>query len=100
MSDAVASVAGIPIRLTDERWAHVIDEHAELAGLRVEILKAIAEPQRVVEGRRGELLATREIGPGEFLVVVYRETGDDRFVITAFLTRRSGSLDRRKQRWP
>jgi hypothetical protein len=38
---------------------------------------------------------------GKTLVVVYRETGaDDGFVITAFLTRRPGSFERRKQVWP
>ena len=35
------------------------------------------------------------------MVVVYRETNpSDGFVITAFLTRRLRSLDRRNQIWP
>jgi hypothetical protein len=34
------------------------------------------------------------------LLVVYRETGHDGFVITAFLTRRTKSLERRTQLWP
>lgn len=34
--------AGVPIRLTAERWAHIVEEHAELAGLREEALQTIA----------------------------------------------------------
>jgi hypothetical protein len=73
--ETVTSRNSIPIRLTDERWAHISDEH-------------------------GELLAAREIDAGKWLVVVYRELGHDGFVITAFLTRRLASLERRKQLWP
>jgi len=91
---------GVPIRLPDERWAHIAEEHCELAGLRPEVLETIAEPVRVLAGGDGELLAVREFEPGKFMVVVYRETEVDGFVITAFLTRRVASLDRRKQLWP
>jgi len=34
------------------------------------------------------------------VVVVYRETGEDGFIITVFITRKAGSLDRRKQLLP
>jgi hypothetical protein len=37
---------------------------------------------------------------GKYIVVVYREQENDGFVITAFLTRRIRSLERRKQVWP
>ena len=65
------------IRLTDERWAHITEEHTELAGYRLEVLEALAAPERVVSGGAG-----------------------DGFVITAFLTRREAALERRKQLWP
>jgi hypothetical protein len=64
---------GRAIRLTDERWAHITEEHCELAGLRLEILEAIARPQRVVAGTGGECLALRETEAGKWLVAVYRE---------------------------
>jgi hypothetical protein len=96
----VPSRNGVPIRLTDERWAHVTEEHGELAGLRLEVLQTIAEPVRVLEGREGALLAVRELEPGKDLVAVYRELEQDGFVITAFLTRRRVSLNRRRQLWP
>lgn len=100
MIAVVSSKAGVPIRLTDERWAHITEEHCELAGLRLEVLEAVENPNRVLAGGGGERFAVREFERAKFLVVVYRETGHDGFVITAFLTRRVRSLERRKQLWP
>lgn len=48
-----------PIRLTDERWGHIVG-----------------------------------------FVVIYRESVDDGFVITAFLTKRPQWFTRRVQLWP
>ena len=100
MTDKVLSRHGVPIRLTAERWAHIIEEHCELAGLRLEVLDTVANATRILEGGEGERLAVRELEPGKALVVVYRELAEDGFVITAFLTRRMKSLDRRTQLWP
>jgi hypothetical protein len=79
---------------------HIIEEHSELAGMRLEVLETVAEPGRILQGGEGELLAVRELEVGKFLVVVYRELETDGFIITAFVTRRAASLDRRKQLWP
>ena len=49
----------MPIRLTDERWAHVTEEHTELAGLRLEVLEAVTQPDRIVTGGAGELVALK-----------------------------------------
>jgi len=100
MDAVVLSKSGVPIRLTDERWAHITEEHGELAGLRLDILETIVEPERVFAGRAGELLAVREIEPGKALVAVYKELTQDGFVITAFVTRRLGALVKRRQVWP
>ena len=78
----------------------LIEEHGELAGLRSEVLETVSEPERIVAGRAGELLAVRELERGKWLVVVYRELGDDGFVITAFLTSRTQSFEKRTQLWP
>ena len=53
-----------------------------------------------ISGREEELLAVQEIEKGKFLVVVYCELTNDGFIITAFLTHRIKSLNRRKQIWP
>jgi len=68
--------------------------------MRLEVLDTIAHPGRILEGREGELFAIRETEGKKWLVVVYRESGNDGFVITAFLTRRVRSLERRKLIWP
>jgi hypothetical protein len=88
------------IRLTDERWTHITEEHNELAGRRLEVLDAIRAPDRILLGNKGELLSVKEVEPGKDIVVIYREMEIDGFVITAFLTRRRKSFDRRTQLWP
>jgi len=98
--ETVASRNGIPIRLTDERWTHITEEHGELAGLRLEVLETVANPERIFAGGAVELLAIRLVEPNKWLVTVYKELIDDSFVITAFLTRRIASLEGRKQLWP
>jgi hypothetical protein len=100
MISFVLSKGGVPIRLTDERWTHIIEEHGELADLRQEVLHTVEEPERIVEGKAGELLALRELEAGKSLVVVYRELVDDGFVITAFSTSKLRSFEKRKQVWP
>ena len=74
---SAVSVNGISIRLTDERWEHIIDEHGELLGTRSDVLDTVSQPDRIVAGRAGELLGLREVTPGKRLVVVYREAGAD-----------------------
>lgn len=100
MLSIVQSKNGIPIRLTDERWAHITEEHNELAGLRQEVLETVFAPERIFTGGYRELLAVRELEPQKWLVAVYRELEDNGFVITAFLTRRIQALARRRQAWP
>jgi len=100
MVDRVRSRNGVPIRLTDERWGHITDEHSEMTGLRSEVLGTVANPERILAGNHGALLSVREVETGKFLVVVYNEEQDDGFIITAFLTRRVKSLNRRSQIWP
>jgi hypothetical protein len=94
------SVRGTPIRLPDERWAHIALEHGELAGARDRVLETVRSPEVVHEGANGELLAVSPSVDGKSLVVVYRDDGEDGFVITAFLTSRMAQLARRPQLWP
>ncbi len=97
----VESKNGVPIRLSNERWLHITEEHSELAGYYYEILEIISDPEAIYEGSAGELLATREIEPGKHLIVVYKELNkEDGFIITAFLTRKIKQLGRRFKLWP
>ena len=63
-------------------------------------VEAIAQPNRILEGGDGEFLAVRQQESERFLIVVYRELGQDGFIITAFLTSKINALSRRRQIWP
>jgi len=85
--DVAVSVNGVPIRLTGERWTHVVENHEELAGRMEDVLAAIRDPAWVIRGHGGSLVAYASSGRGKFLAVVYRELrADDGFVITAFVS--------------
>ncbi len=90
----------VPIRLSDERWQHIVEGHPELINNKKDVLMVVSQPERIFEGRDGELLAIREIEPSRWLVVAYRELIDDGFIITAYSTRRLQSLTKRRQLWP
>jgi hypothetical protein len=91
---------GISIRLPDERWEHIVERHDVLADRQQFVLNTISNPDRILAGNDGALMAVREIELDRWLVVVYREENEDGFVITAFPTRRINSLNRRPQLWP
>lgn len=64
MLKSVVSKNGAVIRLTEERWQHISEEHCELLELQTEIMEAIRDPLRVLAGNAGELLAVRELELG------------------------------------
>lgn len=96
----ILSKNNIPIRLPDERWDHIVQEHSELVFFRQEVLNTLANPFKILAGQAAELFAIREIEKGKWLVVIYSEGRNDGFVITAFLTRRNRWWEKRKQIWP
>ena len=100
MIEKILTKNDVSIRLTDERWSHIVEEHCELAGMRLEVLEAVVSPSRILAGSEYEFLAVRETVMGKHLVVVYREFENDGFIITAFITSKTKSLDRRGQIWP
>ena len=100
MIENVLSKNNVLIRLTDERWSHIVEEHCELAGMRLEVLETVANPLKILAGEADELLAIREAVLGKNLVVVYKELKNDGFIITAFITSKTKSLNRRIKIWP
>jgi hypothetical protein len=98
----VRSHDGVPIRLTEERWRHIVGQHPEMDGQRQKVLETLAGPDMIQEGDFGELLAVRlytETPLGEkYVVVAYREiNAEDGFILTAYLARRPSS--RREILW-
>jgi hypothetical protein len=60
MTETVTSKNGVAIRLTDERWSHITEEHTELAGLKRDVLETVSEPERILPGGAGERLALKK----------------------------------------
>ena len=98
--DVIRSKNDVPIRLTQERWFHITEEHSEMAGYYFEVLEAVEEPEAIYEGKTGECIAVREVEKGKYIVVVYRELSkEDGFIIIAFLPRRRKQLEGRRKIW-
>ncbi len=96
--DVVFSVHGVPIRLTAERWMHIIEARDELAGRSPEVLAAVERPDWVTRGYGGALIAWKGYGRKRYLAVIYKELGaQDGFIITAFFTNKPS---KRKKLWP
>jgi len=98
--DIVTSKNNVPVRLTEERWLHITEEHSEMAGYYFEVLKTLTEPEIIYEGKTDEYIAVKEIEKGKYILVVYKEINKkDGFVITAFLTKQKRQFERRKIIW-
>jgi len=83
--DSAYSVQGVPIRLTYERWFHIIENHDDLASYYFEVLETIENPEFIVRGNEGTLKAAKNMGRHKWLVVVYKELSkEDGFIITAY----------------
>ena len=96
----VTSINGISVRLNAERWAHIVEEHCELAGMREDVLETVFCPDWIYIGSYDEYLAVKELKSGKYMVAVYREMNDDGFIITSFLTKRITYLTKKEQIWP
>ena len=98
----VRSVSNVPIRLTEERWSHVIRQHPELETQRDRVLETVSAPDVLQEGDFGELLALRFYAQTpltrKYLIVAFREvTETDGFILTAYFARRPST--RRQTIW-
>lgn len=87
MADVVESKNNIAIRLNEERWVHIIENHDDLAGYYEEVLKTVEEPDYVIEGYRDAFIALKRI-ENKFLAVVYKEFKDDGFIVTAYFSKK------------
>ena len=97
--DIVISTNGVPIRITDERWVHIIENHDDLAGRYDDILSTVEEPDYVIEGYQSAMIALQEFKKSKFLAVVYKEVSkQDGFIITAYFTNKL-MLEKEKILW-
>jgi hypothetical protein len=97
--EIISSRGGVAIRLTEERWTHIRENHPEVEGMRDAVLETVSDPDMIQAGDSGELLAIRRYAEtrltSKYLVVPYREiSAEDGFVLTAYLTSRPSALRR------
>ncbi len=98
MFDQVHSVNGVLIRLTDERWQHIVEVRDDLVDRSDDVLEVVQSPDWVTKGYRGSLVAWKGFGRRGYLAVIYKELGaDDGFIITAFFTKKP---KKRGKVWP
>lgn len=94
---------GVPIRITDERWTHVVETHDYMAGNLDLVVETIEDPDYIVAGITGEFIALRHYEATslseKYVVVVYRELTDDGFLITAFMTSHPETIWRKGILW-
>jgi hypothetical protein len=81
----------VPIRVTQERWTHIARRHPEMRNQKEKVVETVSNPDWVLSGDFGELLAVRFYPKTplteKYLVVAYNEiSAQDGFVITAYFT--------------
>ncbi|MEZ4859950.1 MAG: hypothetical protein R3C14_01515 [Caldilineaceae bacterium] len=119
--DIAFSINNIPIRLTAERWLHIVENHDDVAGYYEDVLAVVESPELLLPGHKGSLyrrapgsiilyrskmvlpvllvsiIAVRNYGHRRYLLVIYREiSAEDGFIVTAFFT---NEIDRKKAIW-
>ncbi len=93
----VDSIDGVPIRLTEERWEHIVDRHPYMSSYCDDVLDAVTDPEYILRGHGGALVAVETLGRQKYLEVMYRELGKrDGFIITAYI---SPKLDKSRIIW-
>lgn len=98
----IESKNNVPIRLTVERWNHIILRHPELDGQKEFVMQTVTDPDLIQQGDFGELIAIRfyKTTPltSKYLAIIYKEVPiADGFIITAYYTVKPS--ERRKTIW-
>ncbi|MGH9909694.1 MAG: hypothetical protein ACRD32_03560 [Nitrososphaerales archaeon] len=101
----VFSVNGIPIRLTEERWSHIVEHHPEIEQFLDEILSTVSNPKNMYLLTKKQILAATNtydkletFGLAKNIAVHYREFAHDGFILTAFVIS-DKKLERRFRNW-
>jgi hypothetical protein len=99
MEEIIVSKNGAFIRLPEERWVHIVENHDDMAGYMDDVLDAVENPDFIIKGYRDALIALKEIRENKFLAVVYKEIEQvDGFIITAYFSSKI-KLDREVILW-
>jgi hypothetical protein len=89
--------------ISEERWTHVVEAYDYMAGNMELVIEPIEDPDTMVVGSKGEVIALRTyettVLSEKYVVAVYREFGDDGFLITAFMPSRPDTILRKGILW-
>lgn len=103
MIGSIISKNRIDIRLTAERWSHIVEAHDYMAGNQDLVFETIESPDCIVQGEKDELIAIKHYQKTSIseknVVVVYKETADDGFIITTFMTSKPEKIFKRGVLW-
>ncbi len=90
----------IIIRLSEERWLHIVESHDEMAGYLEDVLETIENPELIIRGKKDELLGAKYYEDVmRYLIAVYKEGQRDGFVVTAFFTSKIEKMKKRGVVW-
>lgn len=83
--DIVKSNDDVSIRLTDERWEHILEQHPEMSGYYERMLRTVENPMFVLRAHHGSKNALNNFGRKRWFHVLYREINrSDGFIISAY----------------
>lgn len=103
MIGVLTSKNNAAIRLSAERWSHIVEAHDYMAGNQDLVLETIENPDFIIQGGKDELIAVRHYKKTSIsekdMVVVYKEEANDGFVITAFMTSKPEKIFKRGVIW-
>ncbi|MBM4349512.1 MAG: hypothetical protein FJ106_06445 [Deltaproteobacteria bacterium] len=103
MLGSVFSKNGKNIRLTSERWSHIVESHDYMAGNQDIMLETVENPDLIVSGGQNEFIAIKHYAETSIsekhLVVIYKEEENGGFVITAFMTSKPGKIRKKEVVW-
>lgn len=103
MVGKVISKNGKEIRLTAERWSHIVEAHDYMAGNQDLLFETLEEPDVIVKGEKDEFIAIKHYDKTSIseknVIVMYKEQKKDGFVITAFLTSKPEKIMKKEVIW-
>ncbi|MBI3815506.1 MAG: hypothetical protein HY279_13705 [Nitrospinae bacterium] len=103
MLGTVISKNGKVIRLTAERWSHIVESHDYMAGNQDLVFETLENPDIIVSGEKTELVAIKYYEKTSIsekhIIVIYKEQGNGGFVITAFMTSKPEKIMRKGVIW-
>lgn len=103
MIGTVVSKNGKEIRLTAERWSHIVESHDYMAGNQDMVFETLEGPDMIISGGKGEFIAIKYYNKTsiseKYVIVIYKEMENEGFVITSFMTSKPEKIIKKGVIW-